>query len=296
MILITAAHGNQGRLLIPKFREAGIPVRALRSTAGRDRELHDLGASEVVTGDCADRAVLRRALQGIETIYHIGPSAHPHEREMGLAMVDIAREFGVKHVIFSSVLHPVISKLIQHKVKRDVEEHLIESGLNFTILQPSDYMLPLLLKPAFETGVFELSWDLNRRQAMIDLHDFADVVVKIAREGEIHYGATYELTAPGAYSAHDIGAAIKAVTGLAIKVKQVTPDAYLNSFYGPDVREEFRHQYAVFRAIGLWYSQYDFVGNANVLTWLLGRAPTSLEAFIAREWQNHRARATAVEP
>jgi uncharacterized protein YbjT (DUF2867 family) len=288
VILVTSAYGNQGRILIPKLHGAGQVIRALRMTPGRDHELGQLGADEVFAGDASDRSTLRLAVRGVSTIYHIGPSAHPSEREMGIAIIDAARDEGVSHFIFSSVLHPGVSKLIQHKIKRDIEEHLIESGLSFTILQPSDYMLPLLLKPAFMTGVFELSWDLNRRQAMIDLHDLAEVVVTVARERECHFGATYELTAPGAHSAHDIAAALSTTTGRSIHAAQVTPEAYLDAFYGAGRRNDFRHQYAVFRAISLWYSQYDFVGNSNVLTWLLGRAPTTLQEFVEREWNIHR--------
>ncbi len=274
------------------LRKAGHEVRALRNAPGREEELLRLGATEVIVGDAADRSVLRRALDGIDTVYHIGPSAHPREREMGLAMVDVARETGVGHLIFNSVLHAIASKLIQHKTKRDVEEHLIESGVNFTILQPSDYMLLALLGTAFDSGVFKLSWDLNRLQAMIDLHDLAEVVVKMTNEREKHFGATYELTAPGAYSAHDIGAAIARVIGKPIAVEQVSTEGFRDSFYDDaDSRNGARYQYGVFRAITAWYGQYDFVGNANVLTWLLGREPTSLESFIVREWKRHCAHA-----
>ena len=290
MILVTAAYGNQGRVLIPMLHRAGHKVRALRNTPGREEELLRLGAAEVVIGDAADRSVLRRALDGIDTVYHIGPSAHPREREMGFAMVDMAREAGVGHLIFNSVLHAIVSKLIQHKTKRDVEEYIIESGINFTILQPSDYMLPALLRPAFESGVFRLSWSLDRLQAMIDLHDLAEIVVKLTREREKHFGATYELTAPGAFSAHDIGAAIARVTGRPIAVEEVSTEGFRDGFYGDDnSRNAARYQYGVFRAITVWYGQYDFIGNANVLTWLLGRPPTSLDAFIAREWKQRLA-------
>jgi uncharacterized protein YbjT (DUF2867 family) len=285
LILVTSAYGNQGRVLLPKLRTAGQHVRALRATPGRDHELRELGAEEVLVGDASDPSTLRQAVRGVDTIYHIGPSAHPREREMGISIIDAAREAGVSHFIFSSVLHPGVSKLIQHKIKRDIEEHLVESGLNFTILQPSDYMLPLLLFPAFKTGVFELSWDLSRRQAMIDLHDLAEVVVTVARERESHFGATYELTAPGAHSAHDIAAALSATISRPVTAKQVTPDAYLDTFYGVERRNDLRHQYGVFRAISLWYSQFDFVGNSNVLKWLLGRSPTTLQEFVKREWK-----------
>ena len=40
----------------------------------------------------------------------------------------------------------------------------------------------------------------------------------------------------------------------------------------------------MFRAIGACYSKYDFVGNPNVLTWLLGREPTSVEAYHRKEY------------
>jgi uncharacterized protein YbjT (DUF2867 family) len=65
-------------------------VRAMWATPGREQELLDLGATEVVTGDMSDRAILRRAVRGVDTIYHISPSAHPLERETGLAIVDAA--------------------------------------------------------------------------------------------------------------------------------------------------------------------------------------------------------------
>jgi hypothetical protein len=34
------------------------------------------------------------------------------------------------------------------------------------------------------------------------------------------------------------------------------------------------------RAISARYSSHDFVGNPNVLTWLLGRPPTTFESYV----------------
>lgn len=42
--------------------------------------------------------------------------------------------------MYSSVLNPQLRKLMNHDCKRHVEEYLIESGLNFTVLQPSHFM------------------------------------------------------------------------------------------------------------------------------------------------------------
>jgi uncharacterized protein YbjT (DUF2867 family) len=292
-ILVMAAAGNQGKILLPKLRAAGFEIRAFRATSGREDELRAMGAGDVITGDANDGATLRRALKGVDTVYHIGPAMHPQEFEMGLAMVGAAVEAGVGHLIYSSVLHAIASKLIQHKLKRDIEEKIIESGLDFTILHPADYMMPQLLTPAFERGVYEWFFNPDSPQTMVDLHDFAEVVVKVAAERQRHFGATYELCAPGAHSGKDIGAAIAAVTGRPIQVRVATPDEWsdliMHGGSGPGVR----YQSGVVRACALWYSQYRFLGNPNVLTWLLGRSPITLQQFIMREWNAFNAQRSA---
>jgi uncharacterized protein YbjT (DUF2867 family) len=285
-ILVMAAHGNQGRLLVPKLHKAGFEIRAVRQTPGRDEELKALGANEVMVGNAADRGFLAQAVKGVDTIFHIGPTANPLEREMGFAMMDTAREAGIGHVIYSSVLHPIASKMVQHKLKREVEEHLLESNIAFTVLQPADYMVPAVFRPAFDSGVWEQLYDLDRGQAMVDIGDITDVAVKVALEREKHFGATYQLCAPGNHTGHDIAAAFKRVTGKHVKPVLVSPDEYFQRYYGMGQGERFRYQLGMIRSVGLWYSQYVFAGNPNVLTWLLGRAPVTLDQFIEREWKS----------
>src|SRR3546814_12600887 len=99
---------------------------------------------------------------GVDQIYQIGPSAHPREREMGFQMIDAAKKAGVAHFVFSSVLHAITTDLVQHEIKRDIEEHLLSSGLDFTILQPANYMAPWRLPSAFREGVFRLRSEERR--------------------------------------------------------------------------------------------------------------------------------------
>ena len=163
MLLVTAANGNQGKLLVPKLLSAGLRVRACVRSEASANQLRTAGVADVVVGDLGEPAVITRAMSGIEKVYHVGPTADPREREIGFAMVDAARAAGVGHFVLSSVLHAVTTDLVQHEIKRDIEEHLLSSGLEFTILQPSNYMLPVKLRPVFEEGVFRLSWSLERR-------------------------------------------------------------------------------------------------------------------------------------
>jgi uncharacterized protein YbjT (DUF2867 family) len=284
MILVTAANGNQGKLLVPKLLAANQSVRACVQSQASAEHLRALGVQDVVVGDISEPDVMAKAVRGVEKIYHVGPTAHPRERDMGFAIIDASRAEGIGHLVLSSVLHAIITDLVQHEIKRDIEEYLLSSGLEFTILQPSNYMLPLRLRPAFDTGVFELPWSLERRQSLVDLDDVTDVACTVLTESGRHAGATYELVSPGRYTAHELGDIISRVLNRPIEVREIDTDTYLKNWFGDADPEQVKHQVRVIRGIISRYSSHDFVGNSNVLSWLLQRAPTTFEDFVKREY------------
>lgn len=288
MILVTAAAGNQGKLLVPKLLRRGVDVRASVQSEASAARLRDLGVKDVLVGDLADPEMQRRAVEGVTKVYHVGATLSPGERAMGVGLIDAARAAGVEHFVFSSVLHSIVTDLVQHEIKRDVEEHLLASDLEFTVLQPSNFMLPLKLRPAFSRGVFELSWSLERRQSLVDLDDLTDVAVMALTDSARHAAATYELVAPGRFTAHDLGAIIGRVLDRPIAVAEIDADTYASAWLGDRLPSTAPHQLAVLRSISSRYSAHDFVGNANVLTWLLGREPTSYEQFVRREWDAYQ--------
>lgn len=281
MILVNAANGQQGRLLVPKLIRAGASVRGcVRSERSAD-DLRAAGAADVVVGDIGDPAVIARAVRGVETVYHVCPGIQPHELEVGLAWIDAARAEGVRHFVFSSVLHAIIDDLVQHKIKRRIEEHLISSGLEYTILQPTIYMALRRFKRIFETGVLRAGWSLDRLQSLVDIGDVTDVAAAVLLEGERHWGATYELAGAGRYTAHDMAAVIARVLGKPIAVEEIDPAAYLQGLFPDRDLSQMPHEVAVSRSLTSRYSSHDFTGNPNVLTWLLGRTPTTFEEFVA---------------
>ena len=287
-VLVMSAHGNQGRLLLPKLAQAGLKVRALRG-AGPPEELLALGATQAVVGDAADPKVLEQALVGVRTVYHVGPSAHPNERAMGMAMVDAARNAGVEHLVFSSVLHPILSEMTHHALKRDIEEKLISSGLNFTILQPADYMQVISYRNTFETGVYGRWWSFARREELVDLDDVTDVALKVIREGAVHYGATYPLCSGDCLDGNQIADTVAQVMGRTIERLETSAEDFLQAFFGAAGDDPAAaYTLNVLRGLNAWYGKHDFVGNANVLTMLLGRKPNSFETMVRREfaaWQ-----------
>jgi uncharacterized protein YbjT (DUF2867 family) len=262
LILVTAANGNQGKLLIPRLLAAGVALRACVRSDESARTLRAAGVTDIVVGDVSDPGVLAR--------------------DMGIVAIDAARAAGVRHFVFSSVLHAIITDLVQHEIKRDLEEHLISSGLEFTILQPANYMLDHRLKHAFAKGVFPLSWALDRRQSMVDLGDVTEVAAAVLASSGQHAGATYELVAPGRYTAHDLARIISGVAGREVIAEQIDSETFLRASLGADSPAQFPYQARLLRAISERYSSHDFIGNPNVLTWLLGREPTTFEQFAQR--------------
>ena len=71
--------------------------------------------------------------------------------------------------------------------------------------------------------------------------------------------------------------------GHGIAVEHIETTDFVRVRFGGDDAETFRHQGRAAQAIAARYSAHAFVGNPNVLTWLLGRAPTSFEAVARRE-------------
>ena len=142
-------------------------------------------------------------------------------------------------------------------------------------------MLPLKLRPVFEPGVFELSWSLERRQSLVDLDDVTDVACMALTDSERHAGATYELVGPGPLHRTRAGRDHLARAGPAHRGtarSMPTPTSRRGS--ATRTRSRSRTRSGCLRAISARYSSHDFVGNPNVLTWLLGRPPTTFEDYV----------------
>lgn len=284
-VLVTSGNGNQARSVIPRLAAAGFRVRAMRRADRPGPGPKDLGAHEVVFGDAGDPEDAFRAMQGAHAVYHIGPTFHPREREMGCNMIAQARRAGVGHFVFSSVLHPILYGLPQHAIKRAIEENLLESGLNYTILQPSDYMQMTVLSVSPEHSAYMSAYENDNREALVDLDDVAEVLAKVIAEGPAHYGATYELTADGNPTKADLVAALSEAFGHPFSLmKYPASFEHRPQIFGHVDEAHARHQMETLRAVHDWYEHHDFIGNGNVLRMLLGRRPTTFVEFIRRHF------------
>ena len=70
-VLVTGATGCLGRHLVGSLTGSGRPVRALLRDSSRADHLETLGV-DILRGSLDDDAALRRAVEDVETVYHLG--------------------------------------------------------------------------------------------------------------------------------------------------------------------------------------------------------------------------------
>jgi uncharacterized protein YbjT (DUF2867 family) len=252
-----------------------------------------MGAKEVVVGDVRNSDDVARAMSGASAVFHVCPGGLAYwEREIGYSIIEAAQREGVQHLVLSTLMHPIITSLLQHQTKRDVEERLVSTPINWTILQPCDYMQTTIPPSTFKTGKLPMIHHGNTPHSRVDLRDVAEVAVKVLKEGAPHYWARYELCGlPQSLTGEELAALTSEVCGRVVEVQPLSGPEYMRlwakeegapigSAHGMDDAEGRAFAKRVLVNIEDWYSKHGYLGNPNVLTWLLGRAPRSMEEYL----------------
>lgn len=280
MILVTGANGKSGRAVISALHKKGVDVRAFAHRPEYVKPLKEIGAQEVLVGDMLDRSSVQKACRDVTAVYHIPPSANPSESVMGEIMIEISVKLKADRFVFHSVLHPHLRGLTHHQEKLLVEEKLYESGLPFTILQPGTYMQNLLTmwEPITKEKVLRAAYPPTSRLSMTDLDNIAQVAVVVLTE-DGHTGATYELCGPEILTPAKMARIISKQLGSEIRVETIPPDKWAAQVRSSGMTD---HQIETLSRMFQYYSKYGFVGNPNVMAWLLKRKATDFSSFVKR--------------
>jgi NAD(P)H dehydrogenase (quinone) len=283
MILVTGASGKTGRAVVAALARVGADVRALVRRPDQIEALTGLGANEVLVADMRVTADLRRAAEGARGVYHICPNVSPDEVEIGILVVAAVREAGVEHLVLHSVLHPQTRQMPHHWSKMRVEEALLESGLNFTVLQSTAYMQNLLAgwRRITEDGILRNPYPVGTRLSLVDLEDVAEAAAIVLTQPG-HVGATYELVGTEPMTQVEVAAALGEVLG-----RPVRAEAELVEAWEARATSLGDYQRATLMQMFRYYGRHGLVGNPNVLRWLLGREPTGLGEFARRVVRQH---------
>ena len=290
IILLTCASGKQCSQLIPLLYNKWQNLRlAVNSTSSEELLKTTYPNATVVRADMSRPDDARRILSGVTAVLYIGPSLHGHETEIGYTMIDAARRESqqgtLQHFIYSSVLHPQIRKLMNHDCKRYVEEYLIESGLNYTIVQPSHILdqFPVEKLLQSEEPVFPANFDPHVTFSFTALHDLAEAFAVILNEREKHYLAEYTACSTGPTSYAEVIAMLSEEIDRPIQILKKdyyeSADQFQSMLAGKDGDIPPGTRDAIHRLL-LYYNFYGIKGNTNVLKWLIERETTTIKGFL----------------
>ncbi|WP_201516750.1 MULTISPECIES: NAD(P)H-binding protein, partial [unclassified Sphingobium] len=140
MIVITGASGELGHQVVERlvFRmppsEIGLAVRNFH----RAERLSEYGVRLLIS-DYNDRASMVRAFEGADQVLLISGSEIGKRAAQHRTVIDAAKEAGVEHIVYTSLLHADTLSMAIAAEHRETEADLRASGVGFTILRNGWY-------------------------------------------------------------------------------------------------------------------------------------------------------------
>ena len=155
-ILITGATGKQGSAAVYELLRNNFKVFALTRNPQSSKAVNLENAGAIlVKGDLEDIEGLREIFKNVDGLYLVLPpvwvsskETDEKEAEVGIQTIKLAKEEGVKFVLYSSVLGSDKQDLFRPKFKYTIEKYLLKSGLQGAVIRPASFMENLFL-PSF---------------------------------------------------------------------------------------------------------------------------------------------------
>ncbi len=276
MILVTGATGKNGTEILKRLSGRGEPIRAMVHNSKNIANATHNGAPEFVEADFDDPASLRKALGGVQRAFLVTNSSERVE-ERQLRFVALARESGVKHIVYLSQLHASLDSPLRFlRYHAAVEEALRASGMSYTNLRPNFYMQGLLMigkSIASEARFFAPAGDA--RVSVVDVRDVAAVAVAALTQTG-HEGKTYDITGPEALTHAEMAAQLSQALDRPVKFVDLPEQAFREALRGlhmPDWQadgliEDYAH-----------YRRSEASGTSSAIEETTGQAPRHFIEF-----------------
>ncbi|GGU69707.1 NAD(P)H-binding protein [Lentzea flava] len=215
MILVTGATGNIGSVLLEELRAGG--AGAVR---GLTRDIARAGfpaGVDAVEGDLSRPDGLGLALAGVRSLFLLPGFGGEAE------VLAAARQAGVEHVVLvSSITVQTHPHLPAAQANQTVEELLKDSGLDWTILRPTQFASNTLMwAPSIrDHGTVRAPYP-DVGLPSIDPADIA-AVARVALTEPGHRGRTYPLTGPRRVTPREQTADIAAALGRELSFVEIS--------------------------------------------------------------------------
>ena len=273
---VTGATGQLGRLVVESLKSK-VSAETIVALVRNPEKAADLGV-EVIVFDYNKPEGLVTSLQGIDKLLLISGNEIGQRLPQHKAVIEAAKQAGVKHIFYTSILHADSSPLSLAKEHLATEAVIKASGLTYTLLRNGWYTENYTgsAKAAIGAGAFIGNAGDGKiaSAARVDYAEAAAVVLA----GEGHEGKTYELAGDEAYTLTELAAEISKQSGKTIPYNNLTEAEYagiLKSFGLPDGLAE------MLANSDTGASKGGLFDDSKVLSELIGRPTTTLAKVLA---------------
>ena len=280
-IFVTGGTGNQGGAVARNLTQQGFIVKVLtrNPTSIKSENLKKMNI-EVVKGDLNNADTYREYLKNVYGIFSVQTFENGVEKEInqGITLATVAKEFGVKHFLYSSVFGADLNTGVAHmESKFKIENHIKQIGLPFTIIRPTSLFENFLI-PQVKKGILKgkLVQAINRNTVLqyIAAEDIGKAAVKIFQESERYLGKTIPL-ATEQLSTQEVADKFSEVLNKKIEYKKL-PVLITRLFLGKNLYKMFK-----------WMTEISSFQNEVVdLTKKEFPNPVSLKTWIERNFQS----------
>ena len=275
---ITGATGQLGRLVVKKLKQK-VSADSIVALVRNTQIATELGV-EVREFDYTKPEKLVHSLHGIDKLLLISSNQIGQRLTQHKAVIDAAKQAGVKQIVYTSILHADNSPMSLAAEHLGTEQAIKASGLVYTFLRNGWYTENYAgsIKGAIDAGAFIGCAGDGKisSAARVDYAEAAAVVLA----GENHENKIYELAGDKAYTLAELAAEISAQTGKNIPYNNLTEAKYteiLTSFGLPQGIPEMLAQ------SDTGASQGGLFDDSHELSSLIGRPTTPLSKVVAEQ-------------
>ena len=279
-ILVHGANSAQGIPVVRHLLREGYQVRVFV----RDREKAQSLFSEkveIATGILEDKDSLQQAYRGIERVFLVLPLEYRFDvaTTQGHNAVNAARDAGVELLVFntSTTIPDQATDVAAFEIKRNVEQHLRQSGVPYVVLRPLVYMDNLAASWSIPSIVHQsvIAYPLPSeiKVSWIGLDDAAAFAITALQRPELS-GSIFDIGGPEALNGQEIAERFTEVLNRPFTYQQIPIDSFeqgLNQAFGEPIGTEIAKIYR-------WQTAYPEEGAIDAST-ALAKLPVKLTTF-----------------
>ena len=232
VIAVTGATGGVGGRVARRLSDAGVAQRLVVRDPARAPEL---AGAEMAVAEYGDAESVRRALDGVETLFFVSASESADRLDRHRTVVESAVAAGVPRIVYLSFLNADPQATFTLARQHHATEGFVRaSGARFTFLRDGLYADFLPMMAGADRVIRGPAG--GGAASVVARDDIADVAVAVLL-GDGHDGLTYDITGPQALTVAEMAGELSRACGQPVSyVDETLAEAYASrAHYGaPD--------------------------------------------------------------